>query len=150
MISRTGGDLTPVDPVSAAGRLRLTAYVWADQTERLARLRGALELAARIPAVLRAEPASATIAAIRLEPGTWTVLWHSIMHQYLDAEQARELADAIAALGSTATGSARFAHVTLEPVNATPATPVVLVTWPGGQRRLLGTALPHGIPVTWA
>ncbi len=150
VIARTGGDLAPVDPVSQDGRLRLTAYVWADQVARFERLRGALELAARIPADLRAESASATIARTRLEPGTWTVLWHSIMHQYLDSGQAREVADGVAALGAAATGSARFAHVTLELVRDTADTPVELTTWPGGRRRRLGTAPPHGIPVTWS
>ena len=150
VISRTGGDLDPVDPVSEHGRLRLTAYVWADQAARFERLRGALGLAARIPADLRAESASATIARTRLEPGTWTVLWHSIMRQYLDSGQAREVADGVAALGAAATGSARFAHVTLELVSGTADTPVELTTWPGGRRRRLGTAPPHGIPVTWS
>jgi hypothetical protein len=27
---------------------------------------------------------------------------------------------------------------------------VVLTTWPGGQRQVLGTASPHGIPVHWS
>ena len=149
VVSRTGGDLSPVDPLSQDGRLRLSAYIWADQVARMERLRGALDLAAQVPADLRTEPASATIAGITLVPGTWTVLWHSIMAQYLDAEQAREVADAVAAVGAAATESARFAHVTLELVKGTPQTPVELTTWPGGTRRLLGTAPPHGLPVTW-
>jgi hypothetical protein len=149
VVSRTGGDLTPVDPLTEEGRLRLRAYVWADQVARMERLRGALDLAAQVPADLRAEPASATVAGISLVPGSWTVLWHSIMRQYLDAEQSRELADAVAAVGATATESARFAHVTLELVKGTPQTPVEVTTWPGGTRRLLGTAPPHGLPVTW-
>lgn len=150
VISRTGGDLMPVDPTSAAGRLRLSAYVWPDQVARMRRLRGALELAGRIPADLRTEPASATIAGMSLRPGTWTVLWHSIMLQYLDDAQQRELAAGIAAIGAAATQTARFAHVSLELVRGTADTPVQLVTWPGEVRRQLGTAPPHGIPVTWA
>ncbi|HEX6932320.1 MAG TPA: DUF2332 domain-containing protein, partial [Streptosporangiaceae bacterium] len=149
VISRTGGDLAPVDPVSDSGRLLLLAYVWADQLERLERLRGACDLAALTPAELRQEAASQTVADLRLEPGTWTVLWHSIFQQYLDASQLRGLADEVARLGATATGSARFAHVTLELVKPGPDTPVEVTTWPGGTRRVLGTALPHGIPVTW-
>jgi hypothetical protein len=149
VISRTGGDLSPVDPLSEDGRLRLSVYVWADQVARIDRLRGALELAAQLPADLRAESASATIAGISLVSGTWTVLWHSIMQQYLDAEQTRELADGVAAVGATATTSARFAHVTLEPVKGTRQTPVEVTTWPGGTRRRLGSAPPHGLPVTW-
>jgi hypothetical protein len=149
VVRRTGGDLAPVDPVSKDGRLLLAAYVWADQVDRLERLRGACELAARIPADLRQEPASATIARLRPEPGTWTVLWHSIMQQYLDLQQRTELADGVASLGAAATESARVAHVTLELTKDSPDTPVELTTWPGGMRRCLGTAPPHGIPVAW-
>jgi hypothetical protein len=149
VVSRTGGDLAPVDPVSEQGRLLLLAYVWADQVDRLDRLRGACDLAARIPADLRREAAAETIAGLSLEPGTWTVLWHSIFQQYLDADQIRELADGVAGLGGTATESARFAHVTLELAKPGPDTPVEVTTWPGGTRRVIGTALPHGIPVTW-
>jgi hypothetical protein len=149
VVARTGGDLTPIDPLSADGELRLTAYVWPDQVERLRRLRGAIELAGQVPAELREEPASATVAGIRPEPGCWTVLWHSIMHQYLDAEQTAAVEAGVAALAAAATGAARFAHVTLELIKGTADTPVELVTWPGGVRRRLGTAPPHGIPVTW-
>src|SRR5215469_9690264 len=124
VVSRAGGDLAPVDPVSEDGRLRLTAFVWADQVERFERLRGACDLAAQIPADVRAEPASDTIGRITLEPGTWTVLWHSIMFQYLSLEQQREILSGAEALGEAATGSARFAHVSLELIKGTPATPV--------------------------
>lgn len=149
VVSRIGGDLAPVDPVSAAGRLRLSAFVWADQAVRFDRLRGACELAARVPAELRTEPGDQTIAGIELQPGTWTVLWHSIMRQYLSPEQAEAIAVGIAAVAATATPAARFAHVSLELIRGTADTPVELVTWPGGQRRRLGTAPPHGVPVTW-
>jgi hypothetical protein len=149
VVTRTGGDLAPVDPVSEKGRLMLSAYVWADQVGRLERLRGACELAAQIPADLRQETAPATIARIKPEPATWTVLWHSIMQQYLDPEQIAEVNAGVAALGAAATESARFAHVTLELIRGTPDTPVEVTTWPGGVQRRLGTAPPHGIPVTW-
>ena len=69
VVSRIGGDLAPVDPLSEHGSLLLLGYVWADQVERFERLRGAFELAARVPAELRREAASQTIAAITLEPG---------------------------------------------------------------------------------
>jgi len=150
VVSRVGGDLAPVDPVSESGRLKLLAYVWADQVERLDRLRGACELAAEIPAEMRTEPASETIARTALEPGTWTVLWHSIMRQYLSKEQEEAIDVGIEALGAQATDSARFAHVSLELVRGTTDTPVELVTWPGRVTRRLGTAPPHGLPVTWS
>jgi hypothetical protein len=150
VVSRVGGDLAPVDPVSESGQLKLLAYVWADQVERLKRLRGACQLAAEIPAEMRTEPASQTISLTTLEPGTWTVLWHSIMRQYLSQEQKESIDAGIETLSAQATNSARFAHVSLELVRGTTDTPVELITWPGRVRRQLGTAPPHGLPVTWS
>ena len=148
VIERVGGDLSPVDPTTPDGRLRLTAYVWPDQADRLSRLRGAFTLAAELPAELRAEPASATLDRTRLADGTWTVLWHSIFRQYLDERQRTELADGVAALGEMATPAARFAYLYLEQSRAG-GCPVILVTWPGARRRVLGSAPAHGLPVHW-
>lgn len=148
VVERTGGDVAPIDPLSGHGRLTLTAYVWPDQTDRLARLRGALAIAARVPADLRAESASATLARTELEPGTWTVVWHSIVRQYLDEQQRAELADGVAALGEAATDSARFAYIYLEQSRAGGCL-VPLTTWPVGHRRVLGSAPAHGLPVHW-
>jgi hypothetical protein len=145
---RVGGDLSPVDPTTPDGRLRLTAYVWPDQADRLSRLRGAFTLAAQVPAELRAESASATLARTELVPGTWTVLWHSIFRQYLSEEQRAELAAGVAALADTATSAARFAYLYLEQSRAG-GCPVTLATWPGGDRRVLGSAPAHGLPVQW-
>ena len=148
VVERVGGDLAPVDPTTADGRLRLTAYVWPDQADRLSRLRGALTLAAEVPADLRAEPASATVDHMQVVPGTWTVLWHSIFRQYLDERQRVELADGVSALGATATPDARFAYLYLEQSRAG-GCPVTLTTWPGGRQRILGSAPAHGLPVFW-
>lgn len=148
VVERIGGDLAPVDPLTAAGRLTLTAYVWPDQADRLRRLRGAFEVAEQVPAELRAESASATVARMQLAPGTWTVLWHSIFRQYLSDLQRAELAEGVAALAATATDSARFAYLYLEQSRAG-GCPVTLTTWPGGDRRVLGSAPAHGLPVRW-
>jgi hypothetical protein len=148
VISRTGGDLAPIDPTSPHGQLTLMAYVWPDQAERLTRLRGALDVAQRVPADLRAESATATMARTTLADGTWTVVWHSIFRQYLDEVQRTELADGVARLGAAATSRARFGYLYLEQSRAG-GCPVTLTTWPGGQTQVLGTASPHGIPVRW-
>jgi hypothetical protein len=148
VVERMGGDLAPLDPTTAHGQLTLTAYVWPDQADRLARLRGAFTVAASVPADVREESATQTVNRLKLLPGTWTVLWHSIFRQYLDEAQRAELADGVAALGAAATEHARFAYLYLEQSRAG-GCPVVLTTWPGEQRQVLGTATPHGIPVQW-
>ena len=101
-----------------------------------------------MPADLRAESATATIARTELADGSWTVVWHSIFRQYLDEAQRTELADGVARLGATATGRARFAYLYLEQARAG-GCPVILTTWPGGETQVLGAASPHGIPVRW-
>jgi hypothetical protein len=148
---RTGGDRSPIDPTTDAGRLALAAYVWPDQRERMDRLRGALTVAAALPADLRRELASDTLERAGLADGTWTVLWHSIVRQYLDDEQRVAVSDGIRALGAAATASARFAWLSLEPHRRTANGEclVSLTTWPGATQRVLGSAPPHGLPVTW-
>jgi hypothetical protein len=151
VVARIGVDIAPVDPATKDGQIRLTAYVWPDQLDRLERLRAALAVADAVPADLRAGDAVAAVQRLRLVDGTWTVLWHSVFRQYLTHERYRDLEAAIAALGDAATPSARFAHLMLEPERSstTEAFPVALTTWPGSHRRMLGTAPAHGLPVTW-
>jgi hypothetical protein len=148
VVERIGGDIAPVDPLTEDGRLRLTAYVWPDQRERLDRLRGAFRIAAAVAAELRAERASVTLARTRLAAGTWTVLWHSIFRQYLSQIERTELIAGVAGLGAAATAQARFAHLYFEQ-SAAGGCRVTLTTWPGEQRRVLGSAPAHGLPVHW-
>lgn len=153
VVERVGGDLAPVDPTTTQGRLVLTAYVWPDQPGRFERLRRALDVAARVPAQLRREDAVSFVTGLRLREGATTVLWHSVMWQYLTARDQAAVTDRLDALGAEATASAPLAHLFLEPTRPEPGAEhrylVVSQTWPGGRRRVLGEAAPHGVPVTW-
>lgn len=153
VLDRLGADLAPIEPTTDTGRLTLCAYVWADQVDRLVRLRGAIDLAATVPATLRTESALQTVQAIELADDTWTVLWHSVMIQYLDSDDRRAIDGRIAEIGATATSRRRFAHLSLEPRRRTDQGPfeflVTLTTWPPGKERILATSAPHGVPVTW-
>lgn len=151
---RLGCDTAPLDPRTTEGRLRLTSYVWPDQRDRLERLRGALAVAADRPFPVRRQSAADFLADLRLVPGTTTVLWHSVMWQYLPAAEQAEARRLLVALGESATDDAGFAHLSMEPSTTVPgADHVFLVrlrTWPGGEERVLGSAHPHGLPTTWA
>ena len=153
VVERRGCDTEPLDPTTAEGQLQLTSYVWPDQQERLDRLRGALEIASEVPAPVVREPARDFVADLQLAPGTTTVVWHSIMWQYLDAAERIAIERRLEELGSAADNGARLAHLALEPRRRTPSSDheflVVLRVWPGGEERLLGSAMPHGIPTTW-
>ena len=151
--SRSGTDLAPVDPTSAEGRLRLLSYVWPDQAERFARLEAAIDVARRVPVPV--EACDAVTAVRRLAPveGRWTVLWHSVMWQYLTIDDQAAIEQLLVHLGEAATERAPVAHLCLEPMrrcpDAEPEFLVVLHTWPGPGRRVLGTAAPHGMPTVW-
>lgn len=153
VVQRRGCDLSPVDTTSEEGRLRLTAYCWPDQPHRLSRLRGALALAGQIPPVVQERSAGEFVDALDLAEGTLTVLWHSVMWQYLSAAEQARVTARMEALGGRATATSPLAHLRMEPTRRSPELAheflVLLTSWPGGQRRVLGTAAPHGLPVTW-
>jgi hypothetical protein len=150
---RVGSDIAPVNPLSDDGVLTLTSYVWPDMTARLERLRGALEIARKVPADVRREDALSFLRNLELSEGHVTVVWHSVMWQYLSPAEQAAGDELIAALGSRATPAAPLAHLCLEPMRRTPeAEPeflIVLQVWPGGVPRILGTAPPHGLPAHW-
>jgi hypothetical protein len=154
IVERIGCDLAPVDPATRAGRLRLMSYVWPEDLARLDRLEGALDVAERIPATVVASSAADFLGSFALRSGTVLVLWHSIMWQYLDSAERAAVAEQIDRLGGAASDEAPFAHLAFEPQrpapNAEHVYAVMLTTWPGGVERFLGTAPPHGVPVTWA
>ena len=153
IIERQGFDIAPLDATSSDGELTLLSYVWPDQQTRLDRLRGAIEIARRIPAHLHRCNAIDALADLDVATGTLTVLWHSIMWQYLSAGEQATVAAEIDALGARATPDAPFAHLTLEPHRRTSEAPVEFAvrarSWPGGDDRLLAVCSPHGPPVIW-
>jgi hypothetical protein len=153
VVERRGCDTEPVDPTTEEGRLRLTSYVWPDQLERLERLRGALQIASQVPAPVLRQSARDFVGDLQLAPGTTTVVWHSIMWQYLDDQERSDVEARLEQLGDTADADARLAHLALEPRRRTTSSDheilVVLRIWPDGEERILGSASAHGIPVNW-
>jgi hypothetical protein len=115
----------------------------------------ALALADDEPAQLLRIGAAELVESIELRPGMVTVLWHSVMWQYLSAdERARTLA-AVEGLAAAATATAPFAHLRFER-GPDPGPGQVWVhevrlsMWPHGpDDGLLGTAPAHGVPVAW-
>lgn len=152
VVERLGCDPRPVDVTTTRGRLALTAYVWADQLARLERLRRAFEVAARVPAQVRRQGAAVFVRDLELVEGTTTVVWHSVMWQYLSTDEQDAVASRTSELGAGASASRRLAHIAVEPLqrDPSPVHGVRLQVWPGGEERRLGTTVPHGIPTTWA
>jgi len=157
VVSRDGCDPDPVDIGTDEGRLRLRQSVWGDQPQRLERLDGALELAAVVPATVERARAGDWLPAQLAEPapGRLTVVYHSVVWQYLAPEERDEVEAAIVAAGERATADAPLAWVRSEPENILRAMRVRLTLWPGTQRghepleRLVAKAGAHGFPVRY-
>jgi hypothetical protein len=153
VVDRLGSDIAPIDVTTTEGRLRLTAYVWPDQGPRLERLRAAFRVAAEHPAVVRRQDAASFVAELETAQDCTTVLWHSVMWQYLPHPDQEAVVERIEQLGRAATERRRFAHLSAEPGRRSPESGheflVRLRVWPGGEERLLGTAVAHGVPTTW-
>lgn len=145
--SRRGCDATPLDPTTPEGRLTLLTYIWPDQHERIARMRGALEVAAEEPVELDRESAAPWARRMLAEPtpGTATVIYHSIVSQYLSDEERARLFETIRAAGERATANAPLAWLRMEP--ADDRANLDLTLWPGGEDRRLARVGYHGSPV---
>lgn len=114
--TRRGCDRSPIDLADAEARLRLRAYVWPDQAERLARLDAALELAQRYPvSVDEADVADWLERQLEndLPEGT-TVIFHSIAWQYFDVESDARAKAALLRAGGRADKRRRLAWLRFE------------------------------------
>ena len=141
-------------PGDRDGRLRLTSYVWPDQLDRFERLarcaassrRGCRSRCTRWPRAT-SSPSS------QLAPGTATVLWHSVVWQYLSTGRAdRQWSDDLPTsvperatrAGSRTCGSSRSGGCPApSPSSSSGCRP-----GRAGEDRILGVAQPHGIPTS--
>lgn len=145
--SRHGCDTSPIDPTTEKGQLTLLTYIWPDQSERIARMRAALEVASEVSVSLDREPAAAWAKRMLAEeaPEEATVIYHSIMSQYLSEEERAELFERIEEAGNRATQQAPLAWLRMEP--ADDRADVHLTLWPGGETHRIARAGYHGTPV---
>ena len=147
--SRAACDLEPLDLRSPEERLRLRAYIWAEQADRLARFDAAATLAvANDVRVERADAAGWLEQRLaRRAPDALTVVYHSVFYQYPPQETRERIAAAIEQAGRAA--AAPLAWLRLEPEAALGGPRdsvrflIDLITWPGGARRTLGITDGH-------
>jgi len=150
VVERRGCDRSPVDAATGDGALTLLSYVWPDQEERVALLRGAIEVAREVPARVDEAGAGDWLEDALAEPlpgDTVTVVFHSIFWQYVAEEERSRIRAALAGAGERASDGARLAWLRMEADGADARLDVT--TWPGGDERLVGRAGYHGRPVRW-
>ena len=149
---RFGCDQAPVDLADPDRALRLQAYIWADQPDRLARLRAAIAVARDHPPPV--ETADAGAWSLRMTPpkaGMATVLYHSVVWSYLPPDTRAQVGQAIRLAGDAARPDRPFAWLRMEPNMADPnaGMELTLTLWPGGGEQGLARVHPHGAKVLW-
>lgn len=152
LTERAGCDLDPLPVDAESGRRRLLAYVWADQTDRLAGARAALQVRARHPVTVERADAIDWLRRRLAAPrsGAVHVVYHTIMWQYLPPESQAAGEELLRAAGARATAEAPLAWLRFEgDGSADPGAALRLATWPGGADRLLARADFHGRWIEW-
>ena len=149
IVERAGCDMEPLDPTSEDGRLTLLSYVWPDQVGRIRNLRAAIELAETVPVeVERANAADWLERELATgRPGVATVVYHSIVLQYLSEEDFDRVGRTITNAGRTAVSQTPVAWLRMEPGGE--EAHVRLTVWPEGRERLVATCSYHGAAVRW-
>ena len=146
---RRGCDAHPLDPSRPPDRETLVACTWPDQLERLVQLDAALGVAADDPVPIDRAPAGEWLERQLSEPrpGRATVVFNSLVLQYLDEAERVRVRAAIEEAGTGATAQAPLAWLRMEPGGD--LADVRLRVWPGGEDALVARAGYHGRPVHW-
>jgi hypothetical protein len=153
---RCGCDRDPIDASRPDSALTLLSYVWPDQHERLEWLRAALGIAASFPVEIAAETIEAWLPdqLAAPVPGVATVVYHSVVWQYLSEATRARMLTTLDDAARRSTPDAPLAYLRFEPTPETyfPAE-LRLTIWPGAgpasESRLLATSGFHLGPVTW-
>ena len=138
-----------MDATTAEGRLQLESSLWADQVERLERLRAAFRVAASEPASVERASVDEWLPRVlgKPRPGVTTVVYHAIVYEYLSEAVRRTFHETLARAGAAATREAPLAWLRFEATPATRGYAATLTTWPGGEERVVATAGAHGTDV---
>ena len=146
---RAGVDLNPLDPTRGDHLLRLTAYLWPDQPDRLTMTRAAASVATN--ALSKDDAIHWLAPRLHSAPqGQLHMIQHTIAWQYFPADvQARGRA-LIEAAGAQATANRPLAWLSMESDGAAaPGAALHLRLWPGDLRLELGRADFHGRWIDW-
>jgi hypothetical protein len=123
--------------------------VWADQVTRFRRLEAALALASRVAATVEQASLVEWLGARLQEDAgeNTTLVYHSIVEEYLPAPQLAAFYALMEEAGARATPRAPLAWVRLEPQPRERRHVLTFQCWPGGPRRPLALCGAHGTNV---
>ena len=158
IIARAGCDLAPLDPKRPVDQLTLLSYIWPDELHRIDRMRAALSVGARDPVPVVAAPASEWLRDALATggdgagagdgagdgDGELTVVWHSVMRQYVEPEEW-------AAIERALDEHPNAVRLSMEPARSREARMQLTVHDPvGAPETTLAECDDHGLPIRWA
>jgi hypothetical protein len=146
--ARAGVDLNPLDPRNPAHALRLQAYLWPDQPERLALTRAAINAADT--AVSKGDAIDWLAPRLAHIPGQTHMIYSTVAWQYFPEEKQVQGTKLIQQAGATATQDTPLAWFGMENDGGTHGAALTLRLWPGDVTLNLGRADFHGRWVEWA
>ena len=137
-----------LNPVDRSDYLRLLSYTWADQSDRLDRIKQIVphqttqvektDAADWLPNRLNAQPT-----------GTLHFVFHTIALQYFQQESKDKIAQALAQAVERATPARPLGYISMEISDDFEGAKLTLQLWPGGQVQDVGRADFHGRWVSW-
>ena len=147
IVSARGCDVQPMDATDPAVEARLSAYVWAEKPERLARLATACRMVREHGVRLDRADAADWVEARLAEPqevGVTRVLMHSVVWQYLPDDSQARVRAAMLAAGERATPERPLGWVMMEPNRAVAHQVMRVMSWPGhAEPTVLGVSHAH-------
>lgn len=151
--STKGCDVAPVDLTDPAQALRLKAYIWPEHTIRFERMDAAMRAATeRKPDLVRMNAADFVEAEV-VRPraaGTTRMLMHSIVWQYVPADEQARVTAAMETAGKRASADAPLAWVMVEADRSVHRHKLTVRYWPGGADAVqLAWSHPHGADIEW-
>ena len=147
---RAACDQAPIDLADPAQIHRLRAYIWPDQPDRLARLDAATTLALKLGVTVERADAADWIERRLVRPAgdVVTVLYHSVVWQYLPQATRERIRAAMGAFGA----AHPLAWLALESEGRDAPYALRLTYWPGDGTRTkakLAEVSPHGVWLNW-
>ena len=151
VIRRRASDVSPIDLTTDHGRATMMSFLWPDQLERVARLRAAIAVSQGVPLHIESADAGEWLTR-ELGSGPTadavTVVFHTIVWQYLPAATRDDMRAALSAAGDLATSGRPLCWLRMEPATSDHAN-LRLTSWPGGRDEHLADVGYHGANVRW-
>lgn len=145
---RTGVDLNPVDTRSEAGRLRLLAYLWPDQPERISLTEAAIGTVTAPPD--RDDAIDWLAERLAPKPGLTRLVYSTIAWQYFPRAAQERGERLIREAGAQAQIESPLAWFGMETDGQSPGAAMTLRLWPSGETLQLGRIDFHGRWIDWA